>query len=207
MTADASPKDPAPKAAVAARSEAPRSPLAAASQFFRSALFDIWFYALMFVMGVLCAPLALFSRDGAYWSCRSFARIAIWSLKRLCGVHVEIRGTPPTDHALIAAKHQSFLDILIMVSVLPRATFVMKRSLIYAPILGFYALRLGVAPVDRGAGSKAVRAMRKTLQELSDDPESEPLPDWFSLSSAELEPLSSEPLSASGSAMPITPQA
>ena len=39
------------------------------------------------------------------------------------------------------------------------------------------------------------------------EPESEPLPDWFALSPAELEPLSSEPLSASGSAMPITPQA
>ena len=165
--------DPSSRDAQADRAAAGLAP-PSAPQIVRSVLFDLWFYTLMLVMGVLFAPLALISRDGAYWSCRTFSSTALWSLKHLCGVRVEIRGTPPTGHALIAAKHQSFLDILILMKTLPRATFVMKRSLVYAPILGFYALRLGVAPVDRASGSKAIRAMRKSLQKLAEDPSEDP---------------------------------
>ena len=136
-------------------------------QFVRSLLFDAWFYLSMAVMGVLLAPAALASRDAAYWSVKLFCRQALWTLRVLCGVKIEIRGTPPEGRALIAAKHQSFLDILIMLDVLPRATFVMKRSLLYAPFVGFYALRLGVAPVNRAAGARAVRQMRKQLDTLA----------------------------------------
>lgn len=135
-------------------------------QFARSVLFDLWFYFLMAAMGLLCAPLAIYSRDGAYWSCKTFCRISLWSLRRICGVSVELRGEPPEGAVLIAAKHQSFLDILVATAVLPRATFVMKRSLIYAPVLGFYALRLGVAPVRRGAGGGAALKMREQLRGL-----------------------------------------
>lgn len=162
---DADRPDPAP-----GRTGHSDSPL----QFARSALFDAWFYGLMAVMGIALAPLALISRDGAYWSCKTFCRIALWSLEKLCGVEIEIRGEPPEGQALIAAKHQSFLDILIMMDRLPRATYVMKRSLIYAPIIGFYAWRIGATPIDRASGSKAARAMRRRLKGLGRQPGDEP---------------------------------
>ncbi|MEM9726915.1 MAG: lysophospholipid acyltransferase family protein [Pseudomonadota bacterium] len=139
------------------------------AQILASLLFDAWFYLSMAVMGVVLAPLALASRDGAYWSVKMFCRQALWVLRLLCGVRIEIRGEMPVGGALIAAKHQSFLDVLILVMSLPRATFVMKRSLIYTPFVGFYAWRLGAAPIDRGSGSAAVRAMRKRLSELGEE--------------------------------------
>lgn len=133
--------------------------------FLRSLLFDCWLYGSMAVMGLVLAPVAIASRDGAYWSVKLFCRQALWMLRALCGVTIEVRGEPPQGRALIAAKHQSFLDILIMLDVTPRATFVMKRSLVFAPVLGLYALRLGMTPIDRARGAQAIKSMRRSLDQ------------------------------------------
>lgn len=113
----------------------------------------------MVICGVICAPFALWSREGAYASIRVYLRIVFWGLKTFCGLTAETRGPIPTGDVIVAAKHQSFLDILILCRVLPRPAFVMKRSLVFAPILGAYALRIGAAPVRRGGGREAVEEM------------------------------------------------
>ena len=59
---------------------------------------------------------------------------------------------PGPEEVLVAAKHQSFLDILILFRALPRAKFIMKKELRWAPILGLYALRIGSTP---NAGSSS----------------------------------------------------
>ena len=61
---------------------------------------------------------------------------------------------------LIAAKHQSFFDIILLCSVLPRPKFIMKRELIWAPFVGQYALRIGCIPVDRGKRGAAITKMK-----------------------------------------------
>ena len=65
----------------------------------------------------------------------------------------------PQGEVLVAAKHQSFLDILMLFEAMPRAKFIMKKELKWAPILGLYALRIGSTPVNRGDRSKAMKAM------------------------------------------------
>lgn len=127
----------------------------------RSLVFELWFYLTMLVMGVVLAPLALASQRGALWASRLFSRQALWMLRVLCGLRVEVRGAPPTGEALIAAKHQSFLDILVLVSAVDQPRFVMKQSLVYAPIFGLYALRIGAEPVNRGNGGAALRKLNQ----------------------------------------------
>jgi 1-acyl-sn-glycerol-3-phosphate acyltransferase len=125
----------------------------------RSLVFDAVIYALMAVVGILGAPLALWSVDGAYAVCRAYCRAVFFCLRTICGLRVEVRGVPPQGEVLVAAKHQSFLDILILFEALPRAKFIMKKELKWAPILGLYALRIGSTPVNRGDRSKAMKAM------------------------------------------------
>ena len=125
----------------------------------RSLLFDAVLYTLMGVMGILGAPLALWSVDGAYAVCRAYCRAVLVCLRVICGLRVEVRGKVPTGEVLVASKHQSFLDILILFAALPRAKFIMKKELRWAPILGLYALRIGSTPVSRGDRSKAMKAM------------------------------------------------
>lgn len=125
-----------------------------------SLIFIIQMYLAMFVVALVFAPFALFSRDAAYLACKSYCHWVIWTARVLCGLKTEVRGTPPTDEVVIAAKHQSFFDILVIFAAVPRAKFIMKRELIYTPFLGQYALRIGCVPVDRGRRGAAIAKMK-----------------------------------------------
>ncbi|RYI03168.1 MAG: 1-acyl-sn-glycerol-3-phosphate acyltransferase, partial [Acetobacteraceae bacterium] len=82
------------------------------------------------------------------------------SLRGLTGLKSEVRGTPPTGEALIAAKHQSFLDIILIFNAVPAGKFIMKRELMFTPFLGQYALRIGCVPVNRGKRGAAIARMK-----------------------------------------------
>lgn len=125
----------------------------------RSLLFDAAMYALLLVVGVFGAPMAIWSRDGAHAVVRVFCGGALWLLHRICGLRTEVRGPVPQDAVLVCSKHQSFLDILILARHLPRAQFVMKRELRWAPVIGFYAMRIGSTPVARGRRAAAMKAL------------------------------------------------
>ena len=49
--------------------------------------------------------------------------LAVW----LVGIRTEIRGTVPTGEVLVASKHQSFLDVILIFHAVPRAKFIMKN--------------------------------------------------------------------------------
>lgn len=125
----------------------------------RSLIFDLLMYGLMVVMGIICAPMAIWSVDGAYRAMKAYCAAVFWLLRVICGLRVEVRGEVPAGDVIVASKHQSFLDIMIMMYHLPRVRFIMKKQLRWAPILGLYALRIGSTPVDRGKRSQAMREM------------------------------------------------
>lgn len=139
-------------------------PLRLALQYLLSLIFNIQMYLAMVLIGIVFFPWALVSKKGARAACLLFSRWVRLSAQALVGLKVEIRGEVPTDTVLIAAKHQSFFDILILFSVLPHPRFVMKRELIYVPVLGQYALRIGCIPVDRSAKGAAVKQMLRDVE-------------------------------------------
>lgn len=133
-------------------------------QWLRSALHITLIYAMMPVFGLVYLPAALHRPAGAVAACKAWARFAIWTARWMVGIRTELRGTPPTGEVLVAAKHQSFLDILMIYASLPRAKFIMKKELTRAPVLGWYALRLGCVAVDRGKRTEAIRKMVTEVQ-------------------------------------------
>ena len=128
-------------------------------QLLRSLIFNVAMYLWMPVIGIAYAPWALVSPKGARAGCTAYARHVLWLLERIVGLRTEARGTAPTGEVLVAAKHQSFLDILLIWVCVPRGFFVMKSILRFAPVLGQYALRLGCIPVKRGRRAEAIKAM------------------------------------------------
>jgi 1-acyl-sn-glycerol-3-phosphate acyltransferase len=112
------------------------------------------------LLGVLCLPLLAFRR-GALWAVRLWARLTLWGLKAFAGLRVDVRGLQhrPKGAALIAAKHQGELDGIAPFVFLDDPCFVLKKELMRLPILGWYAARSGMIPIDRDAGSKAVRTL------------------------------------------------
>ncbi|TNC74367.1 lysophospholipid acyltransferase family protein [Rubellimicrobium roseum] len=110
-------------------------------------------------VGLAYLPWALASREGAVAACHAWCRIVRWAARVIVGLETEVRGTPPTSEVLVAAKHQSFLDIILIYGAVPRGKFIMKKELVWMPILGQFALRIGCIPVDRGKRGQAIRKM------------------------------------------------
>lgn len=129
-----------------------------------SLIFIVQMYLAMLVFGLAWLPAALLDRGGASRAAHAYCRWVVFSLRLLCGLRCEVRGTPPQGAALIAAKHQSFLDIILIFGAMPAPRFIMKNELRYALILGWYALRLGCIPVKRGARGAAISRMMEDVR-------------------------------------------
>ncbi|RBI74106.1 1-acyl-sn-glycerol-3-phosphate acyltransferase [Roseovarius sp. TE539] len=128
-------------------------------QWLRSLVFVVQIYVMMGVIGIAFLPWALFSRRGALTACQTWCRWVRWTARWMVGIRTEVRGIPPEDEVLIAAKHQSFLDIILIFGAVPAGKFIMKRELMWAPVIGQYALKIGCVPVDRGKRSEAIKGM------------------------------------------------
>jgi 1-acyl-sn-glycerol-3-phosphate acyltransferase len=127
----------------------------------RALLFNVAFYgwtALYGVLGlpVLLAPRRTNMRFGTLWS-KGCVKLAEW----IVGLRWELRGREhlPAGGAIVAMKHQSAWDTLIVPVVLEDPAIVIKRELAMIPIYGWYAVRAGAIPIDRGAGATALRRM------------------------------------------------
>jgi len=131
----------------------------------RSALFVAQMYLAMPLLALVFTPLAIFDRRWAVAGIRTYCRWVRWSAARMVGLRSQVRGEVPRGEVLIASKHQSFFDIILLVSVLERPRFIMKASLRWAPILGWYALRIGCVPVDRGKRGEAIAQMTRGVAE------------------------------------------
>ena len=141
-----------------------------AIQLTRSLVFNATIYVVMFIYAIVFTPFAIASRAGAVRACHEWCRFVIWTAGWMIGLKAEIRGTPPTNEVMVAAKHQSFFDIIVIYSAMPRPKFIMKRELIYTPILGQFALRIGCVPVDRGKRGKAIQQMKRDVENRRADP-------------------------------------
>ncbi|MDP5084510.1 MAG: 1-acyl-sn-glycerol-3-phosphate acyltransferase [Yoonia sp.] len=130
-----------------------------AVQWTRSLIFNAQMYVAMLVVGILYTPAAIWSREGAIAACHAYCRYIRWSAAWMIGLKCEIRGTPPTDEVMVAPKHQSFLDVLMIYGAMPRGKFIFKAILKYAPIIGQFGLRIGCIPVDRGKRGQAIKKM------------------------------------------------
>lgn len=133
----------------------------------RSLLFVMWMYGLMAVMGIVCAPTLLGPRAWARGCFDLWLRLTLWGLGAFCGVRYEVRGAErlPEGPALVAMKHQSMFDTLWPWTALAQPCIILKRSLAYLPVFGWYAMKLNNIAIDRAAGASALRAMGRAAAE------------------------------------------
>ncbi|MGD1885082.1 MAG: lysophospholipid acyltransferase family protein [Paracoccaceae bacterium] len=135
-----------------------------------SAVYVFQIYLMMLVIGLIFAPYAIVSRNGAFAACKTYCRWVFWTARWMVGIRCEVRGTPPKSEVLIAAKHQSFLDIMMIFHAVPAGKFIMKRELLWTPIIGIYAKRLGCVPVARGKRGAAIQKMVDDVEAGRVDP-------------------------------------
>ncbi|MFD3191909.1 lysophospholipid acyltransferase family protein [Sedimentitalea sp. HM32M-2] len=139
-------------------------------QWLRSLIFVATIYLWMAIVGVLFLPYALLSKRGALRACKIYAASTLWLARWMVGLRSEVRGKVPVGEVMIAAKHQSFLDILIIFDAVPHGKFIMKRELLWTPFIGLYAKRLGCVPVNRGKRGAAIAQMVQDVASEFSDP-------------------------------------
>ncbi|MCV6595903.1 MAG: 1-acyl-sn-glycerol-3-phosphate acyltransferase [Mangrovicoccus sp.] len=125
----------------------------------RSLFFVFQMYAAMTLMALFFTPWGMFDRRGVFAGVHCYCRYVRWSARWIVGITSEVRGDVPQDEVLIAAKHQSFFDVIIICSVVPRPKFVMKAELRWLPIVGWYARRMGCVSVKRNQRGRAMSKM------------------------------------------------
>uniref|UniRef100_UPI00078555D4 lysophospholipid acyltransferase family protein n=1 Tax=Aureimonas sp. AU4 TaxID=1638163 RepID=UPI00078555D4 len=55
----------------------------------------------------------------------------------------------PAGPLIVAAKHQSFWEVIAILPEVEKPTFILKKELMRIPVFGWYARRMGMIPVDR----------------------------------------------------------
>lgn len=130
-----------------------------AVQYLRSVVFVVQMYLAMIGLALVFTPLSLVWRGASFTWMQWFCRWTRWSAAWIVGLRSEVRGAVPHGAVLVASKHQSFFDSIILFSVLPAPRFIMKKQLAWIPVMGWHALRIGCIPVDRGRRGAAIKAM------------------------------------------------
>lgn len=127
----------------------------------RSLLFAVWVYLVLAGVGLLFLPTLLCPPRIVLIPAHLWARLIAWGLRVIVGVRIETRGLEhrPAGAALIASKHQGMLDIVVPYQMVGQPCFVLKQELMRLPLFGWYCNRLGMIPVDRSAGSAALRSL------------------------------------------------
>ncbi|MCG7493656.1 1-acyl-sn-glycerol-3-phosphate acyltransferase [Thalassobius sp. Cn5-15] len=144
--------------------------MAYAWRWLRSLVFNVQMYVMMLLIGIVFFPLALVSRWGARLACKSYANWVVWTAGWMLGLKSEVRGEPPTDEVILAAKHMSFFDVLLIFSAVPAGKFIMKREVLFMPIIGQYGARIGCVPVKRGKRGAAIKQMVEDVESGAAEP-------------------------------------
>ncbi len=127
----------------------------------RALAFNLAFFAWTAILGMaglpfLLTPRAVTMRFGRFW-----AATVLVLLRLIVRLGHEVRGLDrlPQGGCIIAMKHQSTWDALVLPVVLGDPAVVVKRELLLLPFYGWYAARAGSIAIDRKAGAGALRRM------------------------------------------------
>lgn len=130
-----------------------------AIQWVRSLLFITQMYLMLPIIGFGFIPLIWINKKYVFVAVHAYCNWVRWTASWMVGLKSEIRGEVPQDEVIVAAKHQSFFDILLIASVLPRPKYIMKKQLKWAPVIGLYGRYTNSVPVDRGKRGAAIKQM------------------------------------------------
>ena len=90
----------------------------------------------------------------------NYCRLAIWAGEFFCGMKVVVEGKEniPNEASVIMIKHSTTLETYGHVPIFPRTSWVVKRELIWVPVVG-WAMGLVFQPIaiKRSAGTSAVK--------------------------------------------------
>lgn len=129
--------------------------------YLRSALFNVVFYVNLALFLVLGSGFYFTPRKWSIRALQVWARSSLFWLRIIAGIKFEVRGREhiPSGACLVAGKHQSFWETFAILPLLDDPAMVLKKELTYIPFFGWFIYKFKMIPVERSAGTQALRAL------------------------------------------------
>lgn len=127
-------------------------------QLLRSILFTTLLFAGTLLYAVVVLAFGWLPSHKLYGIARSWARVNLWLLGKLCGLTYTVEGMeniPPGAHVSMW-KHSSAWETIAQASVFPPQSWVLKRELMWIPLVGWAVKCLKPIAINRKAGATAV---------------------------------------------------
>lgn len=136
-----------------------------------SLLFNAGFYAISTVLAIIGLPVLVLPRGAVIVWSRLWCRSVLGWLALTTGLRHRVIGREylPTGPYILAIKHQSTWETLAANLEFPNCAFVLKRELMWIPVVGWMMARAGNVGIDRAAGAKALRAILRDTRRALDD--------------------------------------
>jgi 1-acyl-sn-glycerol-3-phosphate acyltransferase len=127
----------------------------------RSAVFNLFFFLVTFVLTLLGTVLSWFAPESALPVAALWARIMVAAVRIICGIRLQVTGLEHISPgaALIASRHQSAFDTFVWMTLLPRCCYVLKQELLRIPLFGRLLIGARMIAVDRHGGGTAMRML------------------------------------------------
>jgi 1-acyl-sn-glycerol-3-phosphate acyltransferase len=127
----------------------------------RSLLFQIYIALATLILGIAFLPALAGPRRWIAAGARLWAQTVLFGLRIICGQRVEILGAEhiPASGGLLAGKHQSMWETVVILTVLKDPAVVLKRELLFVPVFGWYTARLDMIVIRREERARALKQM------------------------------------------------
>ena len=128
------------------------------ARYIRSLLFTAYLFLSVLVYGIAALLVGPLPGKLTYRVAAAWAGSVLCVLKVLCRLDYVVEGAEhlQRDNCVVLLKHSSSWETIAQFKIFPRQTWVMKRELLWAPILGWVLRLLQPIAIDRKAGRVAV---------------------------------------------------
>jgi 1-acyl-sn-glycerol-3-phosphate acyltransferase len=116
-------------------------------------------------IGIFMLPFALISRRISIKTSYYWAVISLKIIKFFLKISYEVNGSDniPDKSCIIASNHQSAFETILFLAYLKDPIFILKKELMFLPIIGFYCIKSGMIFIDRSKPIGAIKKLKKSL--------------------------------------------
>lgn len=131
-------------------------------QYFNSIIFFVFINLWGMIIPIIYFPAIIFnSAKLADHGAKVWSVVGLKVLKWLCKIDFEVLGKEniPKNSAIIACKHQSMWETIVMHLLIKRPVYAFKKELKYIPFYGWFLFAMSGITVDRKGGVSSIKSI------------------------------------------------
>jgi 1-acyl-sn-glycerol-3-phosphate acyltransferase len=128
-------------------------------QWIGSILLTLFLFVSVPIYGAVALLTAPLPRRYTYGVAVAWVESVLWLLRVLCRLEYRVEGREhlPARNGIVLLKHSSAWETIAQLKIFPPQTWVLKRELMWVPVLGWVLWLLEPIAIDRRGGGVAVQ--------------------------------------------------